>query len=133
MLLDKRANVIENLDSIISLYLRLIILKEHELEATIEGEYSSLYEVTECERKLVDDITGLLKYIVPDLVYMREDSAVKSRILAIDEMQESVLKETLKIRQLLEKEIEGKKKILNNIRIFPQNHTSQPGIISIRA
>lgn len=125
--------MIENLDSIISLYLKLIVLKEHELEATVEGEYTSLYEVTECERRLIDDITGLLKCIVPELVYMREDSAVKSRMLAIDEMQESILKETLKIRYLLEKEIEGKKKILENIRIFPRTHTSYPSIISIRA
>jgi hypothetical protein len=125
--------VIENLDSIISLYLKLIMLKEHELEATVEGEYSSLYEVTEYERRLVDDITGLLKYIVPDLIYLKEDRDVKSRMLAIDEMQDSVLRETLKIRHLLEKEIEGKKKILENIRVFPKTSTSQPSIISIRA
>ena len=132
-MLDKRTSVIENLDSIISLYLKLIMLKEHELETTVEGEYSSLYEVTEYERRLVDDITGLLKYIVPDLTYLKEDRDVKSRMLAINEIQESVLRETLKIRHLLEKEIEGKKKILENIRVFPKTSTSQPSIISIRA
>lgn len=133
MLLDKRNSVLENLDSIRSSYLKLVLLKQHELEAFVEGEYECLYELAEHERLLVDDITGLMKYIVPDLLYLRQDATVQARMFEIDQLQESVLSEALKIRHLLEEGIAGKRKIIDNIRLFPRNTSSLPHIISIRA
>ncbi len=133
-MLGKRAAVIENLDFIKRSYLKLVLLKERETEANEKGNYEFLYELSENERMLIEDINSCLKCIVPELVALRQDDAVRKRIIEIDRLHEAVISESLYIRNHLEQSLSATEKKLHNINVFPISPSSQlPHIVNIRA
>jgi hypothetical protein len=132
-LLDKVAQVIESLDIIKGSYVKLTMLKEREREAQDAGDYEFLYELSENERVLIENINESLKFIVPDLITLRGDSKVRMLLAEIDELHESVISETLKIRTDLKKSISRTEIQLQDMKVFPQSPVPPPNILNLRA
>jgi len=114
-LLDKKGDLLNNLDSIKKSYLNLIILKQLEKEACTSSDYETLHELSEHERVIIEDINGIMKYIVPDLVRYRRDSVVRKWMLEKHIMQLT-------------------RKNIDNLRVFtPTSSYSIPCIVNLRA
>ncbi len=137
MLLDKRERVLENLDIIKKTYLKLVVLKQLEREAYEENEYDSLYELSEDERLLVEDINNHMKYIVADLIILRDEKAVRQKLSEIDELQETVVRESLMIIRNIAGRVEKTKKRIERLKAKPgmakSSSLSTPQIVNIRA
>ena len=131
---DKKSRVLENLDFIKRSYLKLALFKEREWEAQEESRYDTLYELSENERILIEDINDCLKFIVPDLISMRHDGKVRAVIAEIDELHGAVISQTLRIRSDLKKSISETELKLQNIKVFPQTSSSPTSrVLDIRA
>ena len=131
---DKKTRVLENLDFIKRSYVKLALFKEREWEAQEESRYDTLYELSENERILIEDINDCLKFIVPDLISMRHDGKVRAVIAEIDELHGAVISQTLRIRNDLRKSISETELKLQNIKVFPQSPSSPAShVLDIRA
>jgi hypothetical protein len=134
MLLDKKEEVIRSLDFIKKTYLKLVVLKQLEKDAYEKGQYHSLYELSEDERVLVEDINTHMKYIVPELVVWRNEAGVSERISEIDRLQELVIKKSLLLKNDLEKSCNLTRKKLQSFGKLPiKAALSTPQIVNIRA
>lgn len=133
-MLDKKARVLENLNFIKRSYVKLALFKEREREAQEDSHYDALYELSESERILVEDINDCLKFIVPDLITMRNDGSVRAVIAEIDELHGAVIGQALRIRNDLKKSISETEHKLQNIKVFPKTSSSPMShILDIRA
>jgi hypothetical protein len=133
-LLDKKGDLLNNLDSIEKSYLNLIILKQLEKEACTSSDYETLHELSEHERVIIEDINGIMKYIVPDLVRYRSDSVVRKWMLEIDRLKTSVIQKSLALRENLEHIMQLTRKNIDNLRVFtPTSSYSIPCIVNLRA
>jgi hypothetical protein len=132
-LLDRKQDLLDNLEQLRSSYLRLIILKQHEHDACDHGAYEILHELAENERILVDDINSIMKYIVPDLLFFREDSEIKKLVAGLDRLQASVIRRNLSLREDLKERIEITRKSLENLKLFSSPANQHPGIVNLRA
>jgi hypothetical protein len=131
---DRKTLVLDNLDIIKRAYVKLALLKERERDAQDAGNYEFLYELSENERVLIENINGCLKFIVPDLLTLRSDEAVRALLTEIDGLHEAVISETLSIRNDLRVNIDKTEKKLQHLNIFPQSLSSpNPSILNIRA
>jgi hypothetical protein len=134
MLLDKKEEVIQSLDFIKKTYLKLIVLKQLEKEAYEKGEYRSLYELSEDERILVEDINKHMKYIVPELVVLKNEAGVSERMSEIDRLQDIVIKKSLLLKKNLEHSYNQTRKRLEHFEKKPVKAAlSTPQIVNIRA
>lgn len=133
-MLDKKGDLLNSLDSIKKSYLNLIILKQLEKEACTSSDYETLHELSEHERVIIEDINGIMKYIVPDLVRYRSDSVVRKWMLEIDRLKTSVIQKSLALRENLEHLMQLTGKNLDNLRVFtPISSNPIPCIVNLRA
>jgi len=133
-LLGKRENLLENLDLMKKDYLKLFILKQLQEDASENDRYELLHELAEHERIIVDNITGVLKYIVPDLVLMRGDALVQEQVSEIDSMQRAVIRKNLGLADGLRERIVETKKRLESLSVLPRRHSyAPPLVVNIRA
>ena len=131
---DRKTMVLDNLDIIKRAYVKLALLKGRERDAQDSGNYEFLYELSENERVLIENINGCLKFIVPDLLTLRSDESVRALLTEIDGLHEAVIAETLSIRNDLRVNIDKTEKKLQRLNIFPQSLSSpNPSILNIRA
>ena len=134
MSLDRKDLLLENLDLVTRAYLKLIVLKQLEQDACESGRYHELHELSEEERLLVEDITGLLKCMVPDLLLHREDDLVRFRMDEIDGLQTSVVRKSLGLTENLKERIVQTRKSLEKIRLLPKSTAfARPNVVNIRA
>jgi hypothetical protein len=134
MSLDRKDLLLENLDLITRAYMKLIVLKQLEQDASESGRYHELHELSEDERLLVEDINGLLKCMVPDLLLHREDDLVRFRMDEIDSLQTSVVRKSLGLTENLKERIVKTRKSLEKLRLLPKSPAfARPNIVNIRA
>ena len=134
MSLDRKDILLENLDLVTRAYMKLIVLKQLEQDACESGRYHELHELSEEERLLVEDITGLLKCMVPDLLLHREDDLVRFRMDEIDGLQTSVVRKSLGLTENLKERIVQTRKNLEKLRFLPKSPAfARPNVINIRA
>ena len=133
-MLDKKENVLENLESIKKFYIKLILIKHFQQEASDNARYDNLHELTENERLIIEDINGTMKYIVPDLLILKDDMLVKEKVTEIDRLQDSVIRRSIGLRMVLEEKIHTAKKRLENLIKYQKSpQYSAPQIVNIRA
>lgn len=134
MLLDKREITLENLDCIKKAYLKLIILKHLQQDACEGAFFENLHEFTENERLIIEDINGIMKYIVPNLVILKGDPRIREKVSEIDRLQTSIIQRSLGLRKNLSKRIIQTKKSLENLKKFSVSPLySIPAIVNMRA
>jgi len=134
MLQDKKKRLIRNLDTIKESYIKLVMMKSGEREAFEHGNYEFLYELSQNERFIIGDINELMKFVVPDLIGLRNDPEVHSRMEEIDGLQESVIQDSLAVRGLLEEQSCSTRSKLENVRKISSVHSnSLPRIVDLRA
>jgi hypothetical protein len=134
MLLDKKQEVVSTLEAIKKTYLKLVVLKQLQEEACDSGEYRSLHELSCDERVLINDINSNMKYVVPDLVWMKTEADVRELLFEIDELQKSVIKKSLSQQKDLCRRIKDTKRRLDGLGRLPHaGHISVPRIVNIRA
>ncbi len=133
-MLDRRKSTLSTLEQVRSCYLQLVLLKHHERDAFEEDDFEYLYELSENERIFVEDINSLMKCVVPDLLYLRNDSRVRCLMSELDVLHESVIGESIQIRKGLEGSMQ---KTLGQIRHLGTysgySSRSIPRVINIRA
>lgn len=138
MLQDRKTALLEVLHSVFNCYLQLTLLKEHEQDACDEGNCWVLYELSVSERAVVDEINDLMKYAVPDLVYMKRDPDISRKLREIDRLQEQVIRSSLDLRKNLACRISLAEKKLKGIRRMPGlapagSSPSIPTVVNLRA
>jgi hypothetical protein len=134
MSLDRKGALLENLDIIARTYLKLIVLKQLEQDSCDNGRYQELHELSESERLLVEDINGLLKCIVPDLVAHRSDDLVRFRMDEIDGLQTSLVRKSLGLTGSLRERVVRTAKSLEKLNLLPKSSSfARPNIVNIRA
>jgi len=133
-LLDKKEKVIENLESIKKFYLKLILIKHFQQDASDNARYENLHELTENERLIIEDINGTMKYIVPELLSLKDDLLVKEKVSEIDNLQMSVIQRSMGLRKTLEKKMNTTKVRLENLVMYNKSpQYSPPLVVNIRA
>lgn len=133
-MLDKREKVLENLELIKKSYVQLVLFKQLEQECYEKDDYASLYEFSENERVVIDDINTIMRYIVPDLVYLKDDCEVSKKLSEIDHYQSHVIRECIKLRGELELGIHQTRKKLENLSGLSRgSRLSVPHIVNLRA
>ena len=133
-MLDKKEKVLENLESIKKYYLKLILIKHFQQDASDNARYENLHELTENERLIIEDINGTMKYIVPELLSLKDDLVVKEKVSEIDSLQISVIQRSMGLRKMLEAKMNTTKKRLENLVIYNKSpQYSAPQIVNIRA
>jgi len=134
MLLDKKENLIENLELVKKSYLKLLVLKQHEHEAYEKGSLEILYELSEHERMAINDVNGIMKYIAHDLLFLRDDPSVKKELSEIDEVYQEIINKTLLLKKDLKNSINKTKDKIKNLDVFPKGTSYfPPSIVNIRA
>ena len=123
-MLDRKNHLLDNLEFIKSSYLNLLLLKQLEYDFFEKASYELLHELSENERRIIEDINGTLKCIVPDLVYFREDREIKEKVSEIDRLQASNHLEAL--RQLTDEVVIP----CSAVGEFALRNLSEKGIIS---
>lgn len=133
-MLDRREITLENLDHIKKAYLKLIILKHLQQDACEGAFFEDLHELTENERLIIEDINGIMKYIIPDLVIFKGDFRIREKMSEIDRLQTSIIQRSLGLKKNLGKRIIQTKKSLENLKKFsgPPLY-SIPTIVNMRA
>lgn len=133
-MLDKKGSLLDNLGHVEKGYLKLMVLKQLEGEAYEKSDYESLHELSENERTIIEEIIGIMKYIVPDLLYFRKDSKVRDKMRSLENLHTSIIKKSLKLRQDLSETIIDTRKRIENLRLFPKSFSSShPQIVNLRA
>ena len=133
-MLDKKEKVLENLESIKKFYLKLILIKHFQQDASDNARYENLHELTENERLIIEDINGTMKYIVPELLSLKDDLHVKEKVSEIDNLQMSVIQRSMGLRKTLEKKMNTTKIRLENLVMYNKSpQYSAPLIVNIRA
>jgi len=133
-LLDRKKNTISTLERVKSCYLQLVLLKHHEREAFETSDFEYLYELSENERILVDDINSLMKYAVPDLLYLRNDDRVPRMMPAIDSLHESVIGENIETKNGLEGSMHRTLNRIQHLRTYTGNSSNSiPRVVNLRA
>ncbi len=133
-MLDKKEKILENLESIKKFYLKLILIKHFQQDASDSARYENLHELTENERLIIEDINGTMKYIVPDLLILKDDLLVKEKVSEIDSMQMSVIQRSMGLKKTLEEKMNTTKKRLENLVMYNNSpRYSAPQIVNIRA
>jgi hypothetical protein len=133
-LLDKKQDLLENLELVKKFYLKLIILKQLENDAFKNSKYENLHELSTDERIIVDDIINIMKYVVPDLVFLKKDSSVREKIEEIDFLHTSIIQESLNLQESVRDGIARTKKEMERLNKFPRpSHYSLPSIVNVRA
>ena len=133
-MLDKKEKVLENLESIKKYYLKLILIKHFQQDASDNARYENLHELTENERLIIEDINGTMKYIVPELLSLKDDLVVKEKVSEIDSLQISVIQRSMGLRKTLEEKMNNTKKRLENLVLYNKSpRYSAPQIVNIRA
>ena len=133
-MLDRKNRLLDNLDFIKNSYLNLLLLKQLEYDVFESASYENLHELSENERRIIEDINGTLKYIVPDLVYFREDWVIKERVSEIDRLQASLIQKNIKLRQDIKCRLDSTKKCLDNLNTLPKSSGHPlPNIVNLRA
>jgi hypothetical protein len=134
MSLDRKNILLENLDLIKRAYLKLIVLKQIEQDACEYGRYRELHELSESERLLVEDINGLLKCMVPDLLQHREDDLVRFRMDEIDSLQTDLVRKSLGLTGDLKDRIVHTRRSLEKLNLLPRSPAfAHPNVVNIRA
>ena len=134
MLLDKKKQVVQSLESIKKSYLKLVVLKQLEDDAYESGEYRSLHELSCDERIIVEDINSSMKYIVPELMWLKKEEDVSGLLSEIDRLQSVLVRKSLSLRKNLEQRIRDTKSKLGNLGRLPKTTGhSAPRIVNIRA
>jgi hypothetical protein len=133
-LLDRKKNTLNTLEQVKSCYLQLVLLKHHERDAFDTDDFEYLYELSENERVLVEDINSLMKYVVPDLLYLRDDRSIRYIMSEIDELHESVIEGNIEMRSGLKMHMQETLTRLRQIDTYTDYSTrSIPRVINIRA
>ena len=133
-MLDRKHGLMENLELLKKCYFNLIILKQHEQDACDHGAYEILHELAENERIFIEDVNGIMKIVVPDLLYYRGDSEIRQKVNEIQRLQTSVLRKSLTLRNELESMIDLTRKNLSNLRVFTKPSSQQhPALVNLRA
>ncbi|HEB31565.1 MAG TPA: hypothetical protein ENI15_11930 [Spirochaetes bacterium] len=133
-MLGKKEKVLENLESIKKFYLKLILVKHFQQDASNNARYENLHELTENERLIIEDINGTMKYIVPDLLILKNDLMVKEKVSEIDSLLMSVIQRSMGLRKTLEEKMNTTKKRLENLVMYNSSpRYSAPRIVNIRA
>lgn len=133
-MLDRKRDLLENLELLKKCYLNLIILKQHEQDACDHGSYEILHELAENERIIIEDIRETIKVVVPDLLYYRADSEVRRMVDEIEHLQTSLVRKSLTLREELEGMIDLTRKNLENLRVFTKSSSHQhPSLVNLRA
>ncbi len=133
-LLDRRKSTLNALEQVHSCYLQLVLLKHHEHDAFESDDFEYLYELSENERVLVEDINSLMKYVVPDLLYLRNDSRVRYLMSEIDVLHESVIGDTIEVKKTLEGKMHLTLNRLRNLHTYSgYSSNAAPRIVNIRA
>ena len=131
---NRKNNLLTNLDFIKNSYLNLLLLKQLEYDVIESASYENLHELSENERRIIEDINGTLKYIVPDLVYFREDQIIKERVSEIDRLQTSLIQKNIKMRKEIKDRLDSTKKCLDNLNTLPKSSGRHlPNIVNLRA
>ena len=134
ILRDRKRDLLKNLDFINKSYLNLLLLKQLEQDVINNSSYENLHELSENERRIVEDINATLKYIVPDLIYFREDRLIKEKVKELDNLQTSVIKKNIQLKRNLENLMGATKKTIENLEAFPPERTyTIPKIVNLRA
>ena len=134
MSLDRKDRLLENLDFIKRSYVNLITMKQLESEACENGSYEVLHELSENERRIIEDINGTLKIIVPDIVYLRGDEHVSREIREIEGFQTSLIQKSMNLRENIEQKMFATKKELDRLSAVPRPiGTPAPAILNVRA
>jgi hypothetical protein len=134
---DRKKALLEVLESIRRCYFQLKMLKEYEQSACSEGDYRYLYELSTNERAVVDEIAELMKFVVPDLVYMKREPDIRKVLDQIDMLQEQVIRDTIDVKKNLSTGINLNRKKLQNLQRLPgaapTMMPSLPTVVNIRA
>ena len=134
MLLDRKKQVLQILETMKKTYLKLIVLKQLEDEAYEGNEYRSLHELSCDERILVEDINSSMKCIVPDLVWLKAEEDVQRLLSELDKLQQVLIRKSLHLRENVELRIRDTKKKLGNLSHLPKrNSCATPRVVNIRA
>jgi hypothetical protein len=133
-LLDRRSRLLENIDFIKRAYVNLLTLKQLESEACENGSYEVLHELSENERRIIQDINGTLKIIVPDIMYLRGDEIISKGIREIEDLQTSLIQKSMNLRENIEQKMFSTKKELDRLSDVPRLSTPPtPAILNVRA
>jgi hypothetical protein len=112
----------------------LITLKQLESEACENGSYEVLHELSENERRIIEDINGTLKTIVPDIVYLRSDEKISREIREIESLQTSLMQKSMNLRKNIEQKMFSTKKELDSLSDVPRpSKTPVSSILNVRA
>ncbi|MFW6138705.1 MAG: hypothetical protein ACOC7U_05975 [Spirochaetota bacterium] len=131
---DRKEMLMKNLDQMKKFYLQLMVVKDMEQQAYESGNYKHLYELSQNERLLVQDINSSIKHVVPDLLYLRKDSQVKFMMSEIDRLQDTLIRRCLDLRKNIEKCMDHTRKEIEKLSDSPKPTCfSVPGIVSLRA
>jgi len=134
MSLDRKDRLLENLDFIKRSYVNLITMKQLESEACENGSYEVLHELSENERRIIEDINGTLKIIVPDIVYLRGDEHVSREIREIEGFQTSLIQKSMNLRENIEQKMFSTKKELESLSDIPRTSKAPvSSILNVRA
>ena len=74
-----------------------------------------------------------MKYIVPDLLFFREDREIKKLVAGLDRLQTSVIRRNLSLSRDLKERIEITRKNLENLKLFSSPVNQHPSIVNLRA
>lgn len=133
-MLDRRSRLLENIDFIKRAYVNLLTLKQLESEACENGSYEVLHELSENERRIIQDINGTLKIIVPDIMYLRGDEIISKGIREIEDLQTSLIQKSMNLRENIEQKMFSTKKELDRLSDVPRLSTPPtPAILNVRA
>lgn len=134
MLLDRKKQVLQILETMKKTYLKLIVLKQLEDEAYEGNEYRSLHELSCDERTLVEDINSSMKCIVPDLVWLKAEGDVQRLLSELDKLQQVLVRKSLQLRKDLELRIRDTKRKMGNLGHLPKRSScAAPRVVNIRA
>jgi hypothetical protein len=134
MLLDRKKQVLQILETMKKTYLKLIVLKQLEDEAYDSGEYRSLHELSCDERILIEDINSSMKCIVPDLVSLKAEEDVQRLLSELDKLRQVLVRKSLQLRKNLELRVRDTKRKLGNLGRLPKRSSSAaPRVVNIRA
>jgi len=132
-LLDKKEELILDLNNIYALLMKVLIIEEHEYETLKIEDYEDFYEYIQYEGSIMNEVKEVMKDIVPELIYYRDEPKIENLLESIEDINKKILKKNVGFQNDVKDRIGDIKKRLTSLNHYVPSDFNVSTILSIRA
>ena len=132
-MLDKKEGLISNLNNVYALLMKILIIEEHEYDTLKIEDYDDFYEYIQYEGNIMNEVKLIMKDIVPELIYYRDEPGVENLLASIEDINKKILEKNVGFQSDVKSRMNDIKKKLTYLNHYVPSDLNFSTILNIRA